>query len=519
MTQKENAPLVLAILDGWGVGPKDKEINAIAAAKTPFFDSAAKDYPYTQLSASGRDVGLEENQMSGSETGHMNIGAGRIVEQDVREILESIDSGTFFQNPVFLGAINHVKKHDSKIHLMGLLGNDDSPHSHPDIFLALLILAEKSGLGEKIFFHFFTDGRDSYPQSALDHWKEWNKEISQVGAGKIASVAGRFYGMDRTKNWDRLKKAYEAIVEGRGEQFHSFKEAIETNYQKNNTDEYVEPAIIVENGKPVAKVESNDAVIFFNFRSDRARQISKMFVGTNTKREKGFPDHAIRENLFFVAMTNFGPDLDLETAYPTDPVSATLPGTLSKFKQLYISETEKFAHITYFINGGYPDPVGGEERVMIASEKVKSYAKKPEMSAGEIANVISKSIHYGVYDVVVTNFANADMVGHTGDFKATVKAIETVDQQLKKVYQEIEKRNGVLLLTADHGNADIMIDKKSKKLFTFHTKNPVPFALITENKEYKKVKLKEGVLGNVAPSVLKILNYKQPEQMTKESLF
>ena len=511
-------PLVLAILDGWGIGPKDRKTNAIHAARTKFFDHAMKNYPSTQLKASGKAVGLEEDQMSGSETGHLNIGAGRMVIQDVRLILEAIDNGSFFHNPVFLGTIEHARKHESNIHLVGLLGNEDSPHAHPDILLALLILLKKHQFEGKVFLHLFTDGRDSFPRSAKDHWRKWKKMVVEKKMCQLASVSGRFYGMDRSKNWDRLMKAYDAIVAGKGEKYTKLEEVLDANYKKNRTDEYIKPAVLIKGGKPVGTVKDGDGVIFFNFRSDRARQFSKLFVGTNTKKENGFPKIKPLKNLSFVAMTNFGPDLNLKTAYPSNPLSSTLPAVLKDKKQLYIAETEKFAHVTYFINGGYSEAIGGEDRVMIASPKVRSYADQPQMSAIDVADVITKSLLYGVYEIIVVNFANADMVGHTGDFNATKKAVQVVDKQLIKIYKEIRKRDGILLITADHGNADVMVDKGSGRPFTFHTKNPVPLVLISDRKQHKNIKLMEGSLSNIAPTILELTQTNQPEEMLADSL-
>ncbi len=511
--------LVFAILDGWGAGSKDKKINALEAAKTPFFDYLIKNYPHTQLDATGRAVGLEENQMSGSEAGHLNIGAGRIVKQDVRIILEEINQGNFFKNPVFLSAIQKIKEKNSDMHLMGLMGNNDSPHSHPDIFLALLVLLEKHNLKGKVYIHLFTDGRDSFPKSALEHWKKWKGMLDTVGAGKLASVTGRFYAMDRAKNWDRLISAYDALVNGEGKQMENFKQVIEYNYKQGNTDEYVEPSVIVDkNKKPTAVIKENDGLIFFNLRSDRARQFSKLFVGANTRVEKNFPKVDFFKKLSFVAMTDFGPDLNLQTAYSVPPIKGTLPSLLSNLKQLYISETEKFAHITYFINGGYPDPVGGEDRIMVKSPKVRSYAEKPEMASKEITKVIKDNLKYGVYNFIAVNYPNTDMVGHTGDFQATMKAAEIIDQRLKSLYKEIKKKNGALVVTADHGNADVMLDQASGRIFTFHTKNPVPF-IVADDKLKKKINLKSGgKLANVAPTLLDILNIYPPEEITEQSL-
>lgn len=515
---EKKKPLVFTILDGWGIGPDDKNVNAISVAKTPFFDEMKERFPFSELGATGLDVGLEKNQMSGSEAGHLNIGAGRIVKQDVRTILEDIADGSFFKNPVFLGAINHAKKLKSKVHLVGLLGNSDSPHAHPDILLALLILLEKNGLGKETFMHLFTDGRDSFPKSAQEHWKRWENFLKKESHARCATICGRFYAMDRTKKWDRLMKAYDAIVYGKGERYSTVEGAIEDNYKKGNTDEYIDPSIIVEGGEPIATIKDNDVIIFFNFRSDRARQFSKFFVGTKIDGEKDFPNIPHLNNLFFVAMTNFGPDLQLETAFRSEPIKSTLPAALTDIKQLYIAETEKFAHVTYFINGGYSAAVGGEDRIMIASPDVKSYAQKPEMSAKHVTETIEKNLNHNVYDFITVNYANADMVGHTGDFAATVKAVEYLDAQLLKLYKTVEKNNGTLVISADHGNAEIMVDKKTGRTFTFHTKNPVPFCVLSSNKK-RNIRLEtDGVLGNIAPTILDILEIPKPEEMKKDSL-
>ncbi|MDZ7611592.1 MAG: 2,3-bisphosphoglycerate-independent phosphoglycerate mutase [Candidatus Moranbacteria bacterium] len=513
-------PGVLVVLDGWGIGKKDKEINAIEAAKTPFFDKVFKKFPSTQLDATGEAVGLEKNQMSGSEAGHLNIGAGRVVDQDVRIILEEISSGSFFYNPAFLSTINKVKQRGTNIHLMGLMGNSDSPHSHPDIFFALLILLKKHGLENRVYLHLFTDGRDSYPKSAKEHWHKWKKGIERIGAGELASVCGRFYAMDRIKKWERLEQAYNALVEGEGHQADDFEEAIDKQYKRGLTDEYIEPIIFKKSGKASPRINHGDGVIFFNFRSDRARQFSKLFVGRQGPDARFFQDDVKKlKNLAFVALSNFGPDLELTTAYFNPPVKNTLPVSLSNLRQLYIAETEKFAHITYFINGGYSDSVGGEERVMINSPELKSYANKPEMAAYEVADVVVKNLKAGAYDFYAINFANADMLGHTGDFQATKKGVEAVDKQLKKIYKEVKRKKGFLLITADHGNADQMLSDDKKRSFTFHTKNPVPLILASPEKELKKIKFaSKGKLASVAPTLLNLLGAKKPRQMKEESL-
>ncbi|MCX6763272.1 MAG: 2,3-bisphosphoglycerate-independent phosphoglycerate mutase [Candidatus Moranbacteria bacterium] len=513
---KLKSPTLLIILDGWGVAPPHRG-NAITLAKKPTIDSLIETYPSTTLGATGQDVGLEDNKMSGSEAGHMNIGAGRIVKQDSAYITESITDGSFFVNPALIGAVNHAKKNQSRLHIIGLMGDADSPHSDPNHFKAVLNLARKNGISEA-YCHFFTDGRDSYPQSAQEHLKNFRIIMAKEGIGKIATIGGRFYGMDRAKNWGRLKKAYVAMVQAEGEKADSAEEAIDNAYKNKLTDEYVLPTIIMENSQPVAQISDNDAVIFFNLRSDRARQFTKFFVGDRDciLRDK-IPVTETLKNLYFAAMTDFGPDLNVHTAYPGHTLQATLPMEIGGFKQLYISESEKFAHVTYFLNGGYADPVAGEERVMVPSPIIDSYAKAPEMAGKEMTAKIMEYLQNRNCDFITVNYPNADMVGHTGDLKATVRAVEFLDSQIKILAEEILKLNGHLIITADHGNADDMMDPGTDQPNTFHTKNPVPFILISE--KYKNRKLKDGgVLGNIAPTILDIFGVEKPKLMDKETL-
>jgi 2,3-bisphosphoglycerate-independent phosphoglycerate mutase len=511
------SPTLLVILDGYGIA-KPGKYNAITLAKKPTIERLFEMYPHVELGATGSDVGLEKNKMSGSEAGHMNIGAGRIVIQDSNLITKSIFDGSFFMNPALIGAVNHVKKTGGKLHVMGLMGNGDSPHSDPDHFRAILKLAKKNDIKE-VYCHLFTDGRDSFPKSALVHLKNFEKIIKSQGIGKIATLSGRFYAMDRTKNWERLTKAYDAMVFARGESAKSAKECIENNYKKNHTDEYLTPAFILENGKPVAKISKNDSIIFFNLRSDRARQFSKLFVATNKKEilSDDMPIIDKIENLHFVALTDFGPDLEIYTAFPERSIPATLPMALGNLKQLYIAETEKYAHITYFLNGGYADPVGGESRFIIPSPSVKSYAAVPEMSANLITDYVIKSMKKNAYDFYAINYANADMVGHTGDLGATVTAVETLEKQISRIAKEVLKHEGNLIITADHGNAENLYDEKERQPNTFHTKNPVPFMLI--GKKFEGLKLKNnGVLGNISPTILDILKIEKPKAMKADSL-
>lgn len=513
---QQKTPTLLVILDGYGIG-KPTKYNAITLAKKPILDRLFELYPHAELGATGKDVGLEDNKMSGSEAGHMNIGAGRIVAQDSYHITKSIKDGSFFLNPALLGAINHAKKNQGHLHVMGLMSDSDSPHSDPDHFRAILKLAKKNRIKE-VYCHLFTDGRDSYPKSALTHLKNFKKIIKEEGIGKIATLSGRFYAMDRAKNWSRLTKAYDAMVFVRGEKADSPEEAIAQAYKNNLTDEYLLPTVIFDQGKPVAKIKKNDSVIFFNLRSDRARQFTKLFVAMNKVGiiSDNMPIVDKIKNLYFTALTDFGPDLDVHTAYPEHTINSTLPMALGDIRQLYIAETEKFAHITYFLNGGYADPVDKEDRVMVPSPVIENYSKMPQMSASLITKKVVDGIRDDSYDFVALNFANADMVGHAGDLKAAIKAIETLDEQIKILSKEILKRKGNMIITADHGNAENMFDEKSGQPNTYHTKNPVPFLLLGDR--FKNRKLQGGVLGNIAPTILEILEIEKPKAMKKESL-
>jgi 2,3-bisphosphoglycerate-independent phosphoglycerate mutase len=516
MTNKKS-PTLLVILDGFGVAPPGKG-NAITLAKTPALDHLFDLYPSTTLGATGKDVGLIDNRMSGSEAGHMNIGAGRIVRQDSSYISAIIRDGSFFINPALAGAVQHVQKNQSNFHVMGLMGDGDSPHSDPEHFRAILKLAKKNRISE-VYCHLFTDGRDSYPRSAREHLKYFQKIIREEGIGKIASLSGRFYAMDRAKNWKRLALAYDAIVFGRGKKALSAEEAIENAYKKNLTDEYILPTVIVEKGQPVVKLSRNDSLVFYNLRSDRARQFTKLFVSMSKSViiKDDMPVIDKIKNLYFVAMTDFGPDLDVHTILESQKITATLPMAASRLRQIYTAESEKYAHVTYFLNGGYADPVDGEERVMVSSPIVDSYAKAPKMSAEILTANILGYLKEDRYDFVVMNYANADMVGHTGNLEATVRAVECLDQQIKALSRDVLKKGGNLVITADHGNAETMIDAKSSQPNTFHTKNPVPFLVASDALRDKKLS-GGGVLGNIAPTILEILELEKPKAMKKQSL-
>ena len=516
MSEKKS-PTLLVILDGYGIAPPSKG-NAITLAKKPAIDKLFDVYPSTTLCATGTCVGLESHKMSGSEAGHMNIGAGRIIRQDSRYITDSIKDGSFFMNPAMMGAVKHVKRSGGNFHAMDLLGNSDSPHADPEHLRAVLKMAKKNGIPE-VYCHLFTDGRDSYPKSALEHLKYFRKMMKEEGIGKIATLSGRFYAMDRAKNWKRLTLAYDTMVFARGESAESAEAAIENAYKNNLTDEYLLPTFITEGGEPVAIIKADDSVIFYNFRSDRARQFSKLFIAIDEASilRDDMPVIDKLKDLYFVALTDFGPGLDEHTAFPEHQLLATLPMALGGLKQLYIAESEKFAHVTYFLNGGYADPVDGEDRVMIKSPAVDSYAAVPEMSAAEITAYVKEKIENDAYDFITINYANADMVGHTGDLPATIRAVETLDEQIKLLSEAVLKKEGHLVITADHGNADDMVDFESDQPNTFHTKNPVPLLLVSE--KFKDKKLRDGgVLGNISPTLLEIMGVERPKAMTKESL-
>ncbi|MDF1498349.1 MAG: 2,3-bisphosphoglycerate-independent phosphoglycerate mutase [Patescibacteria group bacterium] len=507
---------ILIILDGWGVAPKNRG-NAIELAKKPFFNNLIKKYPNALLNATGLAVGLSENERSGSEAGHINIGAGRVIKQDSQIIREDIESGKFFKNPRILRTLNHAKVEKSKLHFIGLLSELDSPHSDPDHLYALLRLAKQKKI-KQVYLHLFTDGRDTYEKRAQLFLKDLNEEIEKIGIGKIATIGGRYYGMDRVKHWNRLQRAYDAMVSGEGVKSKSAEEAIENSYKQGLSDEFIVPTVIVDkNNKPIAKIKDNDAIIHFNIRGDRARQFMKLFVLDNII---GYENKSNKlKDIFACSLTDFGPDLPVQVAYFSQGIENTLPCALKDYRQLYIAEAEKYPHITYFLNGGHKDPIGGEEREQIMSPNVFSYDQKPEMSAEDITRVIISNIEHSVYDFIAVNYANADMVGHTGNLKATISAIEFLDKCLRRVIEKIIESGGMAVVTADHGNADEMIDLRSGETMTMHSKNPVPFILVKNDCPIGGCKLKpNGILGNVAPTLLDALDVKKPKDMVLGSL-
>ena len=501
----------LIILDGYGINPK-KEGNAILNANKPNLDRLFGSYPTTRIKTSGLDVGLPDGQMGNSEVGHTNIGAGRIVYQELTRITKSIQDGDFFTKEEFLNAIDNCKKNNSKLHIYGLLSNG-GVHSHITHLYGLLDLAKREGLKE-VYVHCFLDGRDTPPSSGKDFVYELQRKMEELGVGKIATVSGRFYAMDRDNRWERVVLAYNAMVLGEGNIAENAIQAVWDSYNRGEFDEFVKPAVIQENGKPVAKIEGGDSIIFYNYRPDRAREITRAFV------DEGFSGFERKNGYFkvhYVCMTQYDKEMpNVNVAFKPQQLDNTFGEYISRlgYKQLRIAETEKYAHVTFFFNGGVEKEYEGEDRALIPSPKVATYDLKPEMSAYEVADEAVSRIKSGKYDVMILNFANPDMVGHTGVFSAAVKAIEAVDECVKKVVDAILEQGGVALITADHGNAEQMIDYETGKPFTSHTTYEVPLAVVGLGDR----KLKPGRLSDLAPTMLDIMGLEKPNEMTGSSL-
>ncbi len=502
---------MLMILDGFGDNP-NKDGNAIKLANTPNIDKLMKKYPNTDIYTSGKYVGLPDGQMGNSEVGHTNIGAGRIVYQELTRITKSIEDGDFFSNPEFIAAIENCKKHNSKLHILGLV-SDGGVHSHIRHLYGLLEMAKRRDF-ENVYVHCFLDGRDTPPASAEGYIAKLQDKMKEKGIGKIASISGRFYAMDRDKRWQRIQKCYDALVNGEGLKAGTAIKAIEDSYQKEVFDEFVEPTVICNGEEPVAKIEENDSVIFFNFRPDRAREITRTLV------DKDFNEFETKKmDLYFVCFTNYDETMpNVHIAFKKEVLHNTFGEVVSKagLTQLRIAETEKYAHVTFFFNGGEEKQYPGEDRILVPSPKVETYDQKPEMSAYEVTDKVVEAIQSDKYDVVILNFANTDMVGHTGSLPAAIKAVEAVDECVGKIVKIIEEKKGNLIITADHGNAEQMIDYATGEPHTAHTTNPVPIILITED---QTIKLKEnGKLADLAPTMLDLMGIEKPEEMTGESL-
>lgn len=500
---------MLMILDGFGENNNDKG-NAVKIANTPNIDKLMKMYPTTEIYTSGLNVGLPEGQMGNSEVGHTNIGAGRIVYQELTRITKSIEDGDFFSIQEFNEAVENCKKNNSNLHVMGLL-SDGGVHSHIRHLYALLELAKRKGI-ENVYVHCFLDGRDTPPASAEGYIAKLEEKMKEKEIGKIASITGRFYAMDRDKRWERVQKAYNAMVNGEGQKAPTAISAIEASYQKEIFDEFVEPTLICNNDVPIATIKENDSVIFFNFRPDRAREITRSLVDPKFD---GFETKKL--DLYFVCMTGYDETMpNVYVAFKPTALAHTFGQYISEqgFTQLRIAETEKYAHVTFFFNGGEEKQYKGEDRILVPSPKVETYDQKPEMSAYEVTDKVVEAIQSEKYNTIILNYANPDMVGHTGNLDAAVKAIEIIDECVGKVLEAVEEKNGVLLITADHGNAEQMVDYKTGEPHTAHTTNPVPLIVVG----IEDIELKTGKLADLAPTMLDIMGLGKPEEMTGESI-
>lgn len=513
--------VVLVVLDGWGHSSVF-EGNAIAQASTPTFDRLWKTYPHTLLQAAGEAVGLPWGEMGNSEVGHLNIGAGRVVAQDLPRISEAVADGSFFGNKALLEACDHAVTTGGALHLIGL-ASSGGVHSHIRHLFALLRMAHQKKL-DKVFVHIFTDGRDAPPKNGIEQIRKLENEMKAIGTGRIASVCGRYFAMDRNNKWDRTKLAFDAIARGQGETAESAMAAVQAAYDQGVTDEFIQPTVITEAGQPPVKFADTDAAIFFNFRSDRVRQLTAAFVHSEfTEFDRG----DVPTSLYFTTMTEYEKSLPVHVAFRPQNVEHALARVLSEheIRQFHIAETEKYPHVTFFLNGGYEEPNPLEERLLIASPKVATYDEAPEMSVSKIADELVKKISSRDYPFIMANFANADMVGHSGNFAATVKAVEAVDAALTRVVEATDAAGSFLLVTADHGNAEEMINFTTGDIDTEHTTNPVPFILVVPVNElssfqYDQTKLSlagkvvpTGLLGDVAPTTLRLLDVPAPESM------
>lgn len=506
-------PTVLMILDGYGLNEKTNG-NAVAEAKTPVMDKLMAECPFVKGNASGLAVGLPDGQMGNSEVGHLNMGAGRIVYQELTRITKEIEDGTFFENPALLKAVNNCIENNSDLHLFGLL-SDGGVHSHNTHMYGLLELAKRKGL-KNVYLHAFLDGRDTAPTSGKGFVEEALEKMKEIGVGKIATVMGRYYVMDRDNRWERVEKAYKALVEGTGETAEDAVQAVAQSYEKEETDEFVLPTVVLEDGKPTATIKDKDSIIFYNFRPDRAREISRAFCDEEFT---GFERVGGRKDTTYIAFTEYDVTIPNKTvAFHKVEITNTFGEFLAANgkKQLRTAETEKYAHVTFFFNGGVEEPNQGEERLLVNSPKVPTYDLQPEMSAYEVCDGLVKAIKSDKYDVIIINFANPDMVGHTGVEAAAIKAVEAVDECVGRAVNAIREVNGQMFICADHGNAEQLIDYETGVPFTAHTTNPVPFILVNYDKEYT---LREGgCLADIAPTLIEMMGMEQPKEMTGKSL-
>ncbi|MDH4223126.1 MAG: 2,3-bisphosphoglycerate-independent phosphoglycerate mutase [candidate division Zixibacteria bacterium] len=504
--------ILLLVMDGYGINHKE-EGNAIALARKPHLDRLFADYPHTVLGASGLDVGLPEGQMGNSEVGHLNFGAGRIVYQEITRIDKAIKDGSFFQNQVLLEAMNKVRENNSALHLMGLV-SDGGVHSSLNHLYALLSLAKDNGIS-KVYVHAFMDGRDTSPTAGKEFIKGLLEKFREYRIGKLSTIVGRYYAMDRDKRWERVEKAYRAMIYGEGKLSSEPVKAVEESYREEVTDEFIKPIVVTEDGDPLSgRIKEKDVGLFFNFRADRARELS--YVLTD-KEFRGF-DKGNNLAIHLVTLTQYDEKLKTSVAFPPVRLKNILPEVLSKkgLKQLRIAETEKYAHVTFFFNGGEEKPFEGEDRILIHSPKVPTYDLKPEMSAYEVTDSAVQEILSRKYDFILLNYANPDMVGHTGILEAAIKAIETVDACVGRVVDAVQKTGGLAMVTSDHGNAEMMVDYESGESFTAHTTDLVPFVLV---KDGFKGKLREkGILADVAPTIISLMGIPKPAEMDGENL-
>ncbi len=505
-----NKPLVLTILDGWGYSPA-VEGNAIALARKPTYDHLVSTYPNTLIWTSGKSVGLPDGQMGNSEVGHMNMGAGRVILMDVTRIDVQIATGEFFTNPALLNAVDKAQGH--RLHLFGLC-SDGGVHAQLTHLYALLELAKKHGLTE-VFVHCFMDGRDTPPESGAGYIAQLEKKMGELAIGKIATVTGRYWAMDRDKRWERIDRAFGAMVLGSGAKFSSASAAVRASYEKKITDEFIEPINLVDSrNEPIGLIRDDDSIIMYNYRADRAREITRAFTDPNLE----VPARSsVPKNLTYTMMTQYEKGFTLPYVLPAEPPDNILAEVMERanWKNLRVAETEKYAHVTYFFNGGNEKPYKGEEREMVASPKVATYDLMPQMSSAGITEKVVKAIEHGRFDVIVMNYANADMVGHSGKLAPTIQAVEAVDVGLGEIYKTLKRCGGSWLITADHGNAETMIDPITKGPHTYHTTNPVPFIFMSNDKVTFK---QNGALKDVSPTILGILGLDRPAQMKGEDL-
>src|SRR5438105_6706043 len=525
-------PLILVILDGWGFRA-ERENNAIALARKPTYDRLLREYPNTLVHTSGRYVGLPPGQMGNSEVGHLNIGAGRVVYMDITKIAVMIEKGELSSNPALMSAMKNARTGGRRLHLFGLL-SDGGVHSHQNHVYALLRMARQNGV-DRVFVHAFMDGRDTLPASGAGYLQQLQQKMRDLGIGQVASVSGRYYAMDRDKRWERERKAFDAMVKGKGEggTYIDPVRGMKESYERGVTDEFVIPFVCVDNrGEPLAMIRDEDSCMCFNFRADRARQITRALArnsGLNAQEgrelpgeedlDKTIPRDRTPKGLHYLCMTRYDKNFSLPVVIRPEFLSNILANVMgeTKLRNLRVAETEKYAHVTYFFNGGVEQPFPGEDRVLVPSPKVATYDLKPEMSAAGIAQAVIKAVEEGTFDVMIVNFANADMVGHSGKIEPTVKAVETVDACLGEIEKAVRARGGAMLVTADHGNAEQMIDPATGGPHTAHTTNPVPFIVVSENAQQFTLK-PNGPLRDISPTILGMLNLSEPAEMTGKDL-